>query len=212
MEVFKSYIKTKERRRNNAKHSICWSCNRSTRNLKLYTKELATGEKVVIAPEQILAGSPIAYELGANYYASVQPHKSGKGSTFAVNSKPGVKLPETIQKFGKELVEQYKNEDGTSGVFLNPNGQMLVAGGLKNPDFAVEIEPEELIEKLNEQFKEYEVSAVKNSNPQLTSKQIAEGIEPRRGEVEEVIAETSELAKQVEVKKEEKNGQTQGDE
>lgn len=148
-----------------------------------YTKELATGEKVVIAPEQILAGAQIAYELGANYYGSVQAHKSGKGSTFAVTSKPGVKLPESIQKFGEELLEQYRNEDGTSGIFLNPNGQMLVAGGPKNPDFAVEIEPEELIEKLNEQFKEYEVSAVKDNNSQLTPQQIAEGVEPTRGEV-----------------------------
>lgn len=123
-----------------------------------YMVELENGEKVVIAPEQILAGAQIAYELGANYYGSVQAHKSGKGSTFAVTSKPGIKLPEQIKEFGQDLVEQYKEEDGTSGVFLNPNGQMLVAGGFKNPDFSVEYAPEELIEELKKKFKDYELT------------------------------------------------------
>lgn len=123
-----------------------------------YMVELENGEKVVIAPEQILAGAQIAYELGANYYGSVQAHKSGKGSTFAVTSKPGIKLPEQIREFGQDLVEEYKEKDGTSGVFLNPNGQMLVAGGFKNPDFSVEYTPEELIEELKKKFKDYELT------------------------------------------------------
>ena len=65
-----------------------------------YTKELANGEKVVISPEFINAGSAVAYEMGINYYSSVSEHKDKEGNvdgvTFAITSKPGVKLPEEV--------------------------------------------------------------------------------------------------------------------
>lgn len=106
-----------------------------------YTKELPNGEKIVLAPEQILAGSMIAYEKGIPYYASASNHldkdKNIDGVTFAITSKPGTKLPEEILEYGKELVEEYKIDENTSGVFVNPNGQMIVAGGFKNPEFKI---------------------------------------------------------------------------
>lgn len=146
--------------------------------IKEYMISLPTGEKVVMAPEQILGGAPIAYELGADFYVSVEQHKSGNGSTFAVTSKPGVKLPDEIQELGKKLVEQYRNSDGTSGVFLNPNGQMLVAGGPKNPDFSLEYNQNELISKLTELFEKY-------SNKQYSNSKIAGEVQPKQSEIEE---------------------------
>lgn len=176
--------------------------------VKKYTIELVTGEKIVLASEQILAGAQIAYEVGVNYYASVQGHKSGKGSTFAVTSKPGIELPDFLKQFGQELVEKYKNPDGTSGVFLNPNGQMLVAGGPKNPDFAVDYEPEELIEVLRKQLKEYEISKAKDK----TVQEIVEGIEPTKTGMDKVVDEM--LVAQIEkneTKQDEKPGEEPGD-
>lgn len=115
--------------------------------IEKYTKELPNGEKIVLAPEQIIAGSMIAYEKGIPYYASASNHldkdKNVDGVTFAITSKPGTKLPEEILEYGKELVEQYRIDENTSGVFVNPNGQMVVAGGFKNPTFKI---PNETIE------------------------------------------------------------------
>ena len=115
--------------------------------IEKYTKELPNGEKIVLAPEQIIAGSIIAYEKGIPYYASASNHldkdKNVDGVTFAITSKPGTKLPEEILEYGKELVEQYRIDENTSGVFVNPNGQMVVAGGFKNPTFKI---PNETIE------------------------------------------------------------------
>ena len=115
--------------------------------IEKYTKELPNGEKIVLAPEQIIAGSIIAYEKGIPYYASASNHldkdKNVDGVTFAITSKPGMKLPEEILEYGKELVEEYRIDENTSGVFVNPNGQMVVAGGFKNPEFKI---PDETIE------------------------------------------------------------------
>ena len=115
--------------------------------IEKYTRELPNGEKIVLAPEQIIAGSMIAYEKGIPYYASASNHldkdKNVDGVTFAITSKPGTKLPEEILEYGKELVEQYRIDENTSGVFVNPNGQMVVAGGFKNPTFKI---PNETIE------------------------------------------------------------------
>ena len=144
-----------------------------------------------MAPEQILGGAPIAYELGANYYASVEQHKSGNGSTFAVTSKPGIKLPDEIQELGKKLVERYKNPDGTSGVFLNPNGQMLVAGGPKNPNFSVENNSNEIISKLTELFTIYAERVKLNEKKGYTLQEILEGIKPRQSEMDGIMAETA---------------------
>ena len=63
--------------------------------IEKYTKELPNGEKIVLAPEQIIAGSMIAYEKGIPYYASASNHldkdKNVDGVTFAITSKPGTK-------------------------------------------------------------------------------------------------------------------------
>lgn len=125
--------------------------------IEKYTKELPNGEKIVLAPEQILAGSAIAYEMGIPYYASASNHldqdKNIDGVTFAITSKPGVQLPEEILEYGKELEEQYRIDENTSGVFVNPNGQMIVAGGFKNPEFKIPNETiEGMLSKIEERF------------------------------------------------------------
>ena len=125
--------------------------------IKKYTKELPNGEKIVLAPEQILAGSAIAYEMGIPYYASASNHldqdKNVDGVTFAITSKPGTKLPEEILEYGKELEEQYRIDENTSGVFVNPNGQMIVAGGFKNLEFKIPNETiEGMLSKIEERF------------------------------------------------------------
>lgn len=118
-----------------------------------YTKVLANGKKIVISPEMIKSGSMVAYEMGIDYYSSVESKENG--STFAINAKPGVRIPEEVKEFGEELVKKYQKEDGTSGVFVHPNGQMIIAGGPKNPDFKVEMESDEVIAKINNLFDDY---------------------------------------------------------
>lgn len=117
---------------------------------------LSSGEKMVLANEQILGGSAIAYEMGYHYFASISKHFDAEhqedGVTFAITSKPGVQLPDAVKEWGKELVEEYRIDEKTSGVFLHPNGQMLVAGGPKNPSFKVEYTPEELTERIKLAF------------------------------------------------------------
>ena len=125
--------------------------------IEKYTRELPNGEKIVLAPEQILAGSMIAYEKGIPYYASASNHldkdKNVDGVTFAITSKPGTKLPEEILEYGKELVEEYRIDENTSGVFVNPNGQMIVAGGFKNPEFKIPNETiKGMLEKIEAKF------------------------------------------------------------
>ena len=120
-----------------------------------YTQKLANGEKIVIAPKFIKAGSLVAYESGVNYYASVDKHKSGEGVTMAINAKEGHMLPENIKEYGHEIVEQLKNEDGSSGAFLHPNGSMFVVGGPKNPDVKLDKTQEEVIDEISQLFKEY---------------------------------------------------------
>jgi len=119
-----------------------------------YMIDIGEGQNAVIAPEQIFAGASVAYELGCDFYCSVEPHKTGEGSTFAITAKPGVTLPEIIQKFGERLVEKYKRVDGSSGVFLSSQGNMLVAGGPKNPDFSVDMGQEELMDRITQMLTE----------------------------------------------------------
>ena len=126
--------------------------------IEKYTKELQNGEKIVLAPEQIIGGSAIAYEMGIPYYASATEHvdqdKKADGVTFAITSKPGTKLPEEILEYGKELVEEYRIDENTSGVFVNPNGQMIVAGGFKNPEFKIPNETiKGMLNKIESKFK-----------------------------------------------------------
>ena len=143
-----------------------------------YTVTLENGQKVVIAPEFIKAGSQVAYEKGCNYYVSTSKHLDSErkedGCTFSISAKPGVALPENIKSFGSELVEKYKDETGASGVFLHPNGSLLVAGGPKNPDFKVEMSQEDINERVNTLFKEYAredlEKQVKNSLNELEEK------------------------------------------
>lgn len=118
-----------------------------------YTVELPTGEKIILAPEQITAGSSIAYELGIPYYASANQHLDREGNpdgvTFAISCRPGMKLPKEILEYGRQLVEQYRIDERSSGVFINPNEQLIVAGGPKNPNFKMEgYTPESMLEEL----------------------------------------------------------------
>ena len=122
-----------------------------------YTTQLPNGEKIVLAPERIMAGALIAYEMGINYYASVEDHydseKKPDGVTFAITSKPGVKLPESVLEFGRDLAEKYRIDENSSGVFVNPNGQMIVAGSFKNPKFKIDNETKEsMLETINGVF------------------------------------------------------------
>ena len=104
-----------------------------------------------------MAGALIAYEMGINYYASVEDHydseKKPDGVTFAITSKPGVKLPESVLEFGRDLAEKYRIDENSSGVFVNPNGQMIVAGSFKNPKFKIDNETKEsMLETINGVF------------------------------------------------------------
>ena len=120
-----------------------------------YSQILSNGEKIVVSPEFIKAGSLVAYESGINYYASVDKHKSGEGVTMAINAKEGHKLPDNIKEYGKEIVEELKNEDGTSGAFLHPNGSMFVVGGPKNPDVKLNKTQDEAMNEISSLFNEY---------------------------------------------------------
>lgn len=127
--------------------------DRAVEKINKYTVELPNGEKIVLAPEQITAGSSIAYEMGIPYYASTNQHCDREGNpdgvTFAISCKPEMKLPKEILGYGKQLVEQYRIDERTSGVFINPNEQLIVAGGTKNPNFKIEgYTPESMLEEL----------------------------------------------------------------
>lgn len=125
--------------------------------IQQYTVELPSGEQIVLAPEQIIGGSAIAYEMGIPYYASASNHfdkdRVQDGVTFAITSEPGTKLPKEVLQYGQELVEEYRIDERSSGVFVNPNGQMIVAGGFKNPEFKI---PDEtvlgMLNKIKEKF------------------------------------------------------------
>lgn len=127
----------------------------AVQKIKKYTIQMPNGEKIVLAPEQILGGSAIAYEMGINYYVSTATHldkdKNPDGITFAIASKPGTRLPEEVLDYGRELQEEYRIDRETSGIFVSPNGQMVVAGGFKNPDFRI---PNETIDGILSKIKE----------------------------------------------------------
>lgn len=128
--------------------------DKAVEKINEFKVELPNGEKIVLASEQITGGSSVAYELGIPYYASVSQHRDKDGNpdgvTFAISCKPGMKLPEEILEYGKQLVEKYRIDERTSGVFVNPNGQLIVAGGPKNPDFKIEGHtPKSMLEELN---------------------------------------------------------------
>ena len=109
--------------------------------IQKYVTQLEDGKRIVLAPEQILAGSQIAYEMGIEYYASASEHRDSEknvdGVTFAITSKPGTKLPKEVLEYGRQLVEEYRIDETSSGVFVAPNEEMIVAGGFKNPTFRI---------------------------------------------------------------------------
>ena len=156
--------------------------DKATEKINQYTVELPNGEKIVLAKEQITAGSGIAYELGIPYYASANQHLDKEGNpdgvTFAISCKPGMKLPEKVTEFGNELVEQYRIDEKTSGVFVHPNGQMIVAGGPKNPDFKIEgYTLETILEQIENSFEQdrsekHDIQEVKEVVEQLQEKDI----------------------------------------
>lgn len=138
----------------------------AVQKIEQYTVDMPNGEKIVLAPEQILAGSAIAYEKEINYYASASEHldenKNPDGVTFAITCKPGVKLPEEVLAYGNELVEQYRIDNNSSGVFVNPNGQMIVAGGFKNPEFKIPNETiKGMLDKIESKFTGKEIEKSK---------------------------------------------------
>ena len=166
--------------------------------IKKYTKELSNGESVVISPEFIKAGSIVAYEMGINYFASVDEHKSGQGVTFAINAKPGKVLPDKIREYGNNLVEKYKNQDGTSGVFVHPNKTMLVAGGPKNPDFKIDMSKEDMMNKIDELFSTYaredlkrQIVEEENRKNKLLNENIA--LDEKEGQAKDLEREAQKL-------------------
>ena len=79
--------------------------------------------------------------MGIEYYASASEHRDSEknvdGVTFAITSKPGTKLPKEVLEYGRQLVEEYRIDEKSSGVFVAPNEEMIVAGGFKNPTFRI---------------------------------------------------------------------------
>lgn len=147
--------------------------------IEKYTIELPNGEKLVLAPKQILAGSAIAYEKGINYYASVSNHldenKNVDGVTFAITSKPGVEIPPEVIEYGKELVERYRIDENSSGVFVSQNNEMIVAGGFKNPKFSIKEETiEGMIEKIKSKFTGRDVIVKKEDNQDFSMQNLEE--------------------------------------
>lgn len=138
----------------------------ATKKIEKYMTIMPNGEKIVLAPEQILAGSAIAYEMGVNYYVSSAEHfdenKNGDGVTFAITSKPGIELPEKVLSYGEKLVEKYRIDENTSGVFVNPNKQMIVAGGFKNPSFKITNETVKgMLEEIESEFTGKELNRIR---------------------------------------------------
>lgn len=127
----------------------------AVKKIAKYTVEMPNGEKIVLSPESILAGSAIAYEKGIKYFVSASEHldadKNVDGVTFAITSKLGSQLPDELLAYGKELAEIYRIDDNSSGVFVSPNNQMIVAGGPKNPSFRI---PNETVDGILDIIKE----------------------------------------------------------
>lgn len=125
--------------------------------IEKYTSYLGNGDKIVYAKEPITAGSAIAYAKGIPYFVSVSKHKNKEGVedgvTFMISCKPGRKLPDGVINFGKKLVEEYRIDENTSGVFVHPSGEMVVAGGPKNPFFKIEGKTiDEMIDEIDKSF------------------------------------------------------------
>ncbi len=89
-------------------------------------REYAMNDRVVIATENVLGGSFIAYELGYKIFAVTTPHEKG-GVTFAINS---------LEKLNGEVIEFVRSYRA----FVPPHEKMVVLGGFKDPESRVEDE------------------------------------------------------------------------
>lgn len=90
---------------------------------------------LVIVDCFVPAGSQVAYRLYGRptIYASIAPHREGDGVTFSVVTNAD-ELPE---KLVDGLLAFEDRTAGEGSIFRHPNGQMVVAGGPKVPDFRV---------------------------------------------------------------------------
>lgn len=102
----------------------------------------------VIAEKYVPLGAAASYAMGCRYYASISPHRSGNGVTFAITSKPGIKLPDIVLDWGKKLSEEYRLDSNSSSVYVEPGGSMIIAGGQKNPEFSLPCTVDDIKEKI----------------------------------------------------------------
>lgn len=91
----------------------------------------------VVAEKYIPMGATVAYALGCRYYASISPHRGAKGVTFAITSKPGIRLPDAVLEWGRQLSREHSFDENTSSIYVDPMGSMIIAGGHKNPEFSL---------------------------------------------------------------------------
>lgn len=132
------------------------------------------GTKFVVVDRFVPAGSMVAYHLGYDVYVSVQEHEKG-GYTFAATARPGTRLPGSFIEWAEQMREKYG-----SGIFIKPDGTMVVAGGPKNPDFSVPCDPDELIGAL---LKDEKLKQVLDETAQKTSPYLESTIPVSAGEV-----------------------------
>lgn len=125
------------------------SVDKSLAKVKKYTSCLPNGQPIVLAPEMIIGGSAIAYEMGIPYYVSINQRYDGNenpdGITFSISCMPGCKLPEEIINYGNSMCEK------SSNVFVHPNGQLIVSGTPQNPNFKIsDYTPEKMLNELKD--------------------------------------------------------------
>jgi hypothetical protein len=105
--------------------------------------------KLVIVDRFVPAGSQVAYRIYGDsvIYASVTEHAEGDGCTFAVTTNDEHGLPmllvETLQGLGEKF-----GTKGEGSVFTHPNGQMIVAGGPKVPDFRITANADDVVQEV----------------------------------------------------------------
>jgi len=108
-----------------------------------------TGD-TVIAEKYIPMGAAVSYALGCRYYASISSHRNGNGVTFAITSRPGIRLPDPVLTWGKRLREEHRLDSNSSSVYVEPGGSMIIAGGQKNPEFSLPWTVSETKEKIKQ--------------------------------------------------------------
>jgi hypothetical protein len=105
--------------------------------------------KLIIVEEYVPAGSQVAYRLYGDsvIYASVTKHAEGDGCTFAVTTNDERGLPMMLVEALEDLGEKFGTK-GKGEVFAHPNGQMLVAGGPKVPEFRITADVEDVAREI----------------------------------------------------------------